>query len=164
MKHLLIATLVFMFVAASVAPAPASSSYTIDQIQNSPATFTVNDMTNAVLTPTSSTITFRLNYTTTSNGGLVLITPSTIAGSHNNFNPTNIQISCSKTSGSGTFTGFNNVQQFAGSSGCGTMPANSSGTNIIVQMTITIDDTALAPAAFSADTYSGSLTISAIDG
>lgn len=164
MKYFFTATLVALLVIAAVEPAPANSSYTIDNVTNSPASFTVNDMTNTLLTPTSTTVEFRLSYSTVSTGGHIAITPSTITGAHNTFNPTNIKVSCSKVSGFGTLSGLNGVNMTSGATTCATLPANSTGSNIIVQLTITINDTALAPAAFSADTYSGSLTISGLDG
>jgi len=165
MKKFFRPTLIVLLALSLTAPARAnSSSYTIDQINNSPASFTVNNMTNAALTPTTTTIQFRLNYTTVALPGEITITPGTIAGAHNAFSPTNIKVSCAKISGSGPFTGLSNVSLTAGSVTCATFPTNSSGNNLIVSLTVTIDDTALAPSAFGADTYSGNLTISGLDG
>jgi hypothetical protein len=165
MRNLIRAAIALALTVAIVAPANAnSSSYTIDQVQNSPTTFTVNDMTDTLLASTTTAIQFRLNYTTLSLPGKVTITPGTISGSHNAFSPTNVKVSCSKVSGTGTLSGLSNVALTAGGVTCATMPTNSSGNNIIVKLTITIDDTALAPSAFGADTYTGSLTISGLDG
>jgi hypothetical protein len=155
---------VLVIVLALALTTPALANYTINQITNSPAAFTVNDMANPILPPTSTTIQFRFDYATTALPGHISITPGTIAGAHNNFSPTNIKVSCTEISGSGAFTGLTNVPLTAVGVTCATVPANSSGTSIIVALTITIDDTALAPSAFGADTYSGSLTISGLDG
>lgn len=165
MKNFFRSALVVALVLSLTVPAYAKkSSYTIDQIANTPAAFTVNDMINTALTPTSTTMQFRLNYTTVALPGEVTITPGTISGAHNAFSPTNIKVSCAKISGNGSFTGLSNVALTSAGVTCATMPINSSGSNIIVSLTVTIDDTALAPSAFGADTYSGSLTISGLDG
>lgn len=163
MKRFVALSSLLFFSAIAAVPA-AASIYTIDQITNSPATFNVSNMTNTLLPPTTSVVTFRLNYTTLLSTGKITITPSTIAGVHNNFNPANIMVSCAELSGIGAFTGFSNVPLTTGSTNCASLPSLNTGINIIVQLTITLDDTALAPSPFSADTYTGSLTISGIDG
>jgi hypothetical protein len=165
MNRIFALVLTAFLIGALTTPANAnSSSYTIDQVNNSPTTFTVNDMTDTLLPSTSTAIQFRFNYTTQSLPGKVTITPGTISGSHNAFSPTNVKVSCSKVSGTGTFSGLSNVALTAGGVTCATLPTFSNGSNIIVKLTITIDDTALAPSAFGADTYTGSLTISGLDG
>jgi hypothetical protein len=165
MRRFIRAALALVLTVAFAQPANAnSSSYTVDQVVNSPTTFTVNDMTNTLLASTSTAIQFRFNYTTLALPGKLTITPGTISGTHNAFSPTNVKVSCSKLSGTGTLSGLSNVALTAGGVTCATMPTNSTGGNIIVQLTITIDDTALAPSAFGADTYTGSLTISGLDG
>jgi hypothetical protein len=160
-RTVLLASLVLMLVLPARA---ATSSYTIDQINNAPTTFTVSDMTQTALASTSTRVQVRLNYTTLSLPGKFTVTPSTISGTHNTFSPTNISVSCAQISGIGTFNGLTNVRLTAGGVTCGTMPANSTGQNIIVTFTVTIDDTALAPSAFGADTYNGSVTLGALDG